>query len=114
MRATITTITVAGLLAASAGSAVARTDPPTGLNDAVLHAQAMRYQAEAAYYRSHKAGTAASASAPTHIVRVTRAPLADGGFDWADGGIGAGFAVALALSATGVAVVRRHSPLRTH
>jgi len=40
-------------------------------------------------------------------VRVARAPLADGGFDWADAGIGAGLSAALLLGAAGVAAIRR-------
>jgi hypothetical protein len=44
---------------------------------------------------------------PDPIVRVTRAPLADGGFDWADAGIGAGLTAALLLGAARVAAIRR-------
>ena len=99
MRATLTTIAVAGLLAASTGSAAARTDTPTARNDAALHAQAMRYQPEAAYYRDHGNVAPSSKPAPVAIVRVTHAARADGGFDWADAGIGAGSLLAMSLLA---------------
>ena len=45
--------------------------------------------------------------APIPIVRVTRAPVADNGFDWADGAIGAAVTAALLLGAAGMASVRR-------
>src|SRR5690348_5024997 len=121
MRATLTTVSVVALLAAGAGTASARPDPETGRADAAVHAQAMRAQG-----RHHQHLTAVAASnapaqslndeqlaavaasrepAPAPIVRVTR--VADGGFDWADAGIGAALAAALLLSAAGVSTLRR-------
>ena len=108
MRATLTTLTAAALLAAGAGSAAARpADLPVAHSDAARHAQAVRTQPV-----NHLGGdrpTVASPAqpAPAPIVRVARAPLADGGFDWADAGIGAGLSAALLLGAAGVAVIRR-------
>ena len=110
MRATLTTIAVAGLLAASTGSAAARTDTPTARNDAALHAQAMRYQAETAYHHDH--GT--SEPAPVPIVRVTRAAPADGGFDWADAGIGAGSLLAMSLLALATTLFITHRRRAAH
>jgi hypothetical protein len=43
-------------------------------------------------------------------VSITRQPLIDGGFQWADAGIGAGLALVLLVSAAGVSAVRRHPP----
>jgi hypothetical protein len=40
-----------------------------------------------------------------HVTRIT-----DGGFDWADAGIGAGLATALLLSAAGASAIRRQHP----
>jgi hypothetical protein len=135
MRTTVTTIAVAGLVAAGAGTAAARPidpivrgnaaalhatpsqalrkhehglDRPTGPSEAALHALAMRDQAQAAYYRLRRHQTAAPAQAAT--VHVTRAPAVDGGFDWADAGIGAGLAAALLFSAAGASVLRRQHP----
>jgi hypothetical protein len=119
MRSTLTTISVAALLAVGAGSAAAhpadmpnpggvtapqaQADIPTARTDAALHAQAMRSQG--LRYR-HLTGVASStkpAAAPT--VRVTRV---DDAFDWADAGIGAGVATALLLvSAAGFVAIRR-------
>jgi hypothetical protein len=110
MRATITTASVVALLAASAGSAAARPDIPSARTDAALHARAMRGQgAHYTQLRRHQV-TVASPGTPAATVRV--APLADGGFQWADAGIGAGFAAALLLSAAGVSAVRRHPPVK--
>ena len=99
MRATLTTACVAALLAAGAGSAAARPDVPEAQTEAAIHAQAMRAQGV------HQMQLA---KAPT--VQIARQPLIEGGFEWADAGIGAGFAAALLLSAAGVSAVRRHSP----
>ena len=125
MRATLTTVSVVAMLAAGAGTASARPDMPTGRADAAIHAAAMRAQGlhqrhldgratsggpTQGLHREQLAAVAASrepTAAP--IVRVTR--VADGGFDWADAGIGAGLAAALLLSAAGVSALRRqHAP----
>jgi hypothetical protein len=110
MRATLTTASVVALLAVGAGPAAA--DPPdsqTGRADAAMHAQIMRAQGR---HLQHLAAlAAASEPAPTPIVRVTR--VADGGFDWADAGIGAGMAAAVLLSAAGVSTLRRQHALAT-
>jgi hypothetical protein len=111
MRATLTTASVVALLATGAGSAAARPDMPTARSDAALHAQSMRAQGIHYTQLRRQGTTVASSSAPAPTVRV--APLADGGFEWADAGIGAGLAVALLLSAAGVSAVRRHSPIQT-
>ena len=119
MRATLTTISVAALLAAGAGSAAARpadvpipgndapppaqTDVPTARTDAAQHAQAIR---SLGLHNRHLTGVASSTTpAPAPIVHVTRV---DDGFDWADAGIGAGVATGLLLlSAAGLAAIRR-------
>jgi hypothetical protein len=127
MRATLTTVSVVALLAAGAGTASARPDPPTGRADAAVHAQAMRVQgrhyqhlatlaasdapAQGLRDEQRAAVAASSKPAPASIVRVTR--VADGGFDWADAGIGAGLAAALLLSAAGVSTLRRQHALAT-
>jgi hypothetical protein len=127
MRATLTTVSVVAVLAAGAGTASARPDPATGRADAATHAAAMRVQGR---HYQHLAALAASAApaqglhdeqlaavaasrepAPAPVVRVTR--VADGGFDWADAGIGAGLAAALLLSAAGVSTLRRQHALAT-
>jgi len=119
MRATLTTISVAALLAVGAGSAAARpadvpiprndapppaqTDVPTAGTDAAQHAQSIR---SLGLHNRHLASVATSTKpAPAPIVHVTRV---DDGFDWADAGIGAGVATGLLLlSAAGLAAVRR-------
>ena len=118
MRATLTTISVAALLAAGAGSAAARprtcpspattppppaqTDVPTARTDAAQHAQAMR---SLGLHNRHAIVAPSAQPAPAPIVHVTRV---DDGFDWADAGIGAGVATGLLLlSAAGLAAVRR-------
>ena len=107
MRATLITISVVALLAVSAGPASARPNPVTGAGDAALHAQTMRILGR--HYQHLAALDASRAPAPAPIVHVTR--VADGGFDWADAGIGAGLAAALLLAAAGVSTLRRqHSP----
>jgi hypothetical protein len=109
MRTTLTTAAVVALIAASAGPAVAKPDIPTARGDAALHAQAMRAQG---IHEEQLAAVAASRpSTPPAVVHVTHTPLVDGGFDWADAGIGAGFAAALMLSVAGVSVARRHPPM---
>jgi hypothetical protein len=121
MRATLTTVSVAALLAAGAGTASARPDMPAGRADAAIHAAAMRAQGlhhrhldalaasgaatRGLHYEQLAAVAASRESTPASTVRVTRA--ADGGFDWADAGIGAGLAAALLLSAAGVSTLRR-------
>jgi hypothetical protein len=110
MRATLTTVSAVALLAAGAGSAAARpADKPLHLSDAARHAQAIRTQPVNYRHLGGDRPTVASPAqpAPAPIVRVTRAPLADGGFDWADAGIGAGLAAALLLGAAGVSGIRR-------
>jgi hypothetical protein len=99
MRATLTTACVAALLAAGAGSAAAAPGQSEARSDAAIHAQAMRAQ-----------GVHQMQLAKAPVVEVARQPLIEGGFEWADAGIGAGFAVALLLSAAGVSAVRRRSP----
>ena len=101
MRATLTTASVIALLAAGAGSAAARPDVPEGRTDAAVHAIAMR-----SLGLQHPALTKAEAP----VVHITRQPLIDGGFQWADAGIGAGLALVLLVSAAGVSAVRRHPP----
>jgi len=119
MRSTLTTISVAALLAAGAGSASAhpadmpspgsdaalraQADVPTARSDAAQHAQAMR---TLGLHSRHVTGVATSTNPPpSRIVRVTRV---DQGFDWADAGIGAGVASGLLLlSAAGIAAIRR-------
>jgi hypothetical protein len=118
MRATLPTLSAVALLALGAGPAVARPDESFGRREAVTHAantralglraeQRATAQAAAQGLRDEqRAAVAASRqSVPTPLVRVTR--VADGGFEWADAGIGAGIAVALLLTAAGVATVRR-------
>jgi hypothetical protein len=155
MRATLTAVTVAGLLTAGAGSAAARPadtpfprpgDVPATRIDADamrgVHADGLRLQAEAASVRHHAKGAHASKPARSALprqdlrspdardaaagrgtfnspdvvvvkqrqpVQVTR--LADGGFAWADAGIGAALAAALLLSAAGAAALRRQHPV---
>jgi hypothetical protein len=115
MRTTLTTLSVVGLLAAGAGTANARPDLPPGRTDATGHAAAIRaqslHQEQLAAVAASRPPVSASASAPASVVHVTR--LADGGFDWADAGIGAGFAAALLVGAAGVSTVRRHPPVMT-
>ena len=115
MRASLTTtVAVAGLLAAGTGSAAARPYNPTARKDAALHAQAMRYQAEAAYYRDHGTVTPSGTPAPVPIVRVTHAAPADGGFDWADAGIGAGSLLATSLLALATTLFITHRRRAAH
>jgi hypothetical protein len=119
MRTTLTTISVAALIAAGAGSAAAhpadmptpggdaalnaQAATPTARTDAALHAKAMRSQGLHYRHLTSAASSTKPASAPTvHVTRV------DDGFDWADAGIGAGVATALLLvSAAGIAAIRR-------
>ena len=119
MRTTLTTISVAALIAAGAGSAAAhpadmptpggdaalnaQAATPTARTDAALHAKAMRSQGLHYRHLTSVASSTKPASAPTvHVTRV------DHGFDWADAGIGAGVATALLLvSAAGIAAIRR-------
>jgi hypothetical protein len=107
MRATLSAIGAAAVLAAGAGTASAHTDTPNGRADAARPAAAMRTQS---LRDEQRAAIAASREpAPQQSVHVTR--VADGGFDWADAGIGAGLTAALLLSAVGVSSVRRqHTP----
>jgi hypothetical protein len=108
MRATLSTVATVGLLAAGTGTAVARPDVQTARDDAALHAQAVRAQG------AHLAAVAsATQHRPPATVQFTRSPLPDGGFDWADAGIGAGLTAALLLSAAGVSIARRQPPVRT-
>jgi hypothetical protein len=116
MRATLTTASAVALLAAAAGSASARpADLPLHRGDVTGHPPAMsipplNYQ----HVGGDRHMVASSAQpAPGPIARITRTPLADGGFDWADAGIGAGLTAALLLSGAGVAVSRRHRPTTT-
>ena len=119
MRSTLTTISVAALIAAGAGSAAAhpadmpspgsdaalraQADVPTARSDAAQHAQAMH---TLGLHSRNVTGVATSTKpAPSPVVRVTRV---NDGFDWADAGIGAGVATALLLlSAAGIAAIRR-------
>ena len=110
MRATLTTASVVALLAAGAGPAAARPDTvPTARADAAIHAQAMRSPGPPR--RATRGRRRFARPEPAPIVRVTR--VADGGFDWADAGIGAGLAAALLLSAAGVSTLRRQHALAT-
>jgi hypothetical protein len=67
MRATLITTSVLALLAAGAGPAAARPEPPTGRADAAIHAQAMRAQGR---HYQHLAPLAAS-DAPAHGLGVS-------------------------------------------
>jgi hypothetical protein len=109
MRTTLTTIAVVALLAAGAGTASARVEPTTGRAEAAQHAAAVRAQG---LHLEQLAAAAASRPLAPPVVHVTR--VADGGFDWADAGIGAGLAAALLLSAAGVSTLRRQHALATH
>jgi hypothetical protein len=121
MRSTLTTILVVALLAAGAGTAAARPTVSPARSEAAQHANAMRalgvhYQQlrTAEFDAGHASTATAAAEAPRPIVRVVKAPLADGGFDWADAGIGAGFALVLLLTAAGVAAFRRQATMTAH
>jgi hypothetical protein len=116
MRATLTTISVAALLA-TAGPASARPAdvPPSHSAGAPRYAAAMRTQAARGPARQslrneQLAAVAASRRpAPAPSVRVTR--VVGGGFDWADAGIGAGLTAAVLLTAAGLSTLRRqHAP----
>jgi hypothetical protein len=110
MCATLTTVSAVALLAAGAGSAAARpADMLLHRSDAARHVQAIGTQPVNYRHLGGDRPTVASPTqrAPAPIVRVTRAPLADGGFDWADAAIGAGLTAALLLGAAGVAAIRR-------
>ena len=104
-RATLTTIGAVVVLAASAGIASAHTDTPSG--GAAVHAATMRSQS---LHDEQVAAVAASRElVPQSSAHLTR--VEDGGFDWADAGIGAGLTAALLLSAVGVSSLRReHTP----
>src|SRR5689334_22683587 len=105
MRSTLTSITAAALLAAGAAPAAARLDGPINASPVAHHVNATSIQGR--QFR-HLGGDVAI------VAKVTRAPAvvvstpsADGGFDWAAAGIGAGLAAALLLAGAGVAAVRR-------
>jgi|tagenome__1003787_1003787.scaffolds.fasta_scaffold20961196_3 hypothetical protein len=113
MRTTLTTASVVVLLATGAGSAAAR---PIDLTDGAAARPTQPTASQALRDREHgidqPAGPAVPASrqpAPAPIVHVTR--LIDGGFDWADAGIGAGLTAALLLSAAGASALRRQHPV---
>lgn len=107
----------AGALAASTLLTLALTAPagarpadmPLHRSDAAPHAQAIRTQRLNYRHLGGDRPTVASPAQPTPapIARVTRAPLTDAGFDWADAGIGAGLTAALLLGAARVAAIRR-------
>ncbi len=111
MRTAITTASLIALLATGAGSAAAspRIDPG-------VHAQGLRYKAEATYYVHHTSSPNAqdvahgvypgmSPAQPAQTVEV-----AGSGFHWGDAGIGAGLTAVLLLSAAGAAALRRQHP----
>ena len=128
MRSMLTSSIVAvGLLAGGAGPALAGQAEPSRVSDALRHAAAMRSVAahelagqgepsrvsdalrHAAAMRSVAAHElAADGPARVQIVRVTKTPAADDGYNWADGAIGAGLTAVLLLGAAGVAAGRRH------
>jgi|tagenome__1003787_1003787.scaffolds.fasta_scaffold20485651_1 hypothetical protein len=130
MRATLTATSVVVLLAASAGSAAARPDTSPNPVDAANHATSPAARPAVSPNRvdaaNHAAGmlrlaarqrradgdltpvTSAGTPAPAPIVHITREPLAEDGFSWADAGIGAGLATALLLGAAGASTRRRH------
>jgi hypothetical protein len=109
MHSTLTTITTIAVLAAGAGPAAARLDAPLSASHAAHHATATGVQGRQFRYlgRDLVAVAAPSERAPAPIVRVAKPPAADGGFEWADAGIGAGLAAALLLSAAAASAIRR-------
>ena len=62
-------------------------------------------------YLGHTIG-GPSAAGP--VIRVERTPVARGGFDWADAGVGAGFAAAIALLAAAVLIALRSRRTPAH
>jgi hypothetical protein len=101
-------IVAVALLAGGAGTAVASSEAPTGRADALRHGATMLSLA-----RHHRApSTVIPAVEPTSVsfVRDAGAQVADDGFSWADGAIGAGVTVALLLSAAGLASSVRRPP----
>ena len=113
MRTIVTTASVIALLATGAGSAAARPIDPG------IHAQGLRDKAEALFYLHHASPDAQDVARGVYpgmqpvqaAVRPTR-PVepAGSGFDWADAGIGAGFAVIVLVSAAGASALRRPHP----
>jgi hypothetical protein len=95
---------------ARSDAVTARSDDATTRIDAAVHAHAMRSQGLHNQRLGRDLTTVASPGKPVPppTVRLTR--LTDGGFDWADAGIGAGLATALLLSAAGVSTLRRQHP----
>ena len=115
MRATLTTISVAVLVATSAGPAAARpADMPPGHGPSASHSAASPSLGVQHRYLGGDAvavpTTHRSAAAPAGP--VARTQIADEGVDWTDVGIGAGRAAALLLSAAGVSAVRHPRAMR--
>jgi hypothetical protein len=112
MRSTLTTASVVALLATGAGSAAARPIDPTDGAPArptpPTASQALRDHEHGIARSARPAVSASGQPAPAPVVHVTR--LTDGGFDWADAGIGGGLAAALLLSAAGASALRRQHP----
>ncbi len=107
MRFTVSTaLVVAALLALSAGTANA--DTPDRIDAAnratTMHSLAVLHQQLDAQ--------AARIASPHHSAPATTARIADQGFNWVDGTIGAGLTAALLLTAAGVTSAR-HRPSTT-
>jgi hypothetical protein len=113
MRSRLTTFTVVTLLAGSAGSAGAR---PADLPVKAFTREAPAAPSVAIQHRilGNDARTVAprGESPPAPRPPVTRTLVADDGVNWADVGIGGGLALALVLSASGAAAVRRRHPMK--
>jgi hypothetical protein len=107
-----TTVLTAALLAAGASPALAQESAKR--IEAENHQAAMR---SIGRFQQQIAADLAPQTSPakaTQTVRVVRSTVADDGFDWADGAIGAGLAAALLLAGTGLASARRHPSAKLH
>ena len=119
MRTTITTASVVAPLATGAGSASARAiDTPIARANPGIHAHVTSHKAEVPYSLHHTSPDAQDVARGVYpgmqLVQAAVAParpvVADSGFDWADAGIGAGFAAVVLLSAAGASALRRPHP----
>jgi hypothetical protein len=113
MRSTLTTLSVAALLATTAGTAAAQPVGGVGRHDAST-VRAAHVASGPVFY--HPEGgpavgvsTASVAATATPSVRTAVSAASDG-FSWVAAAIGAGLAAALLLTAAGVAAARRHPP----
>jgi hypothetical protein len=115
MRSTRTTaILTVALFALGAGPAAAHPEALSNRIDAENHATAMRSLALFHQQIEADLSPVTSPAKPTQTVRVVRATVADDGFDWTDGAIGAGLTAALLLAGAGVASARRHPSATAH